>query len=138
MRSKGPPARGQRQPMATSFDSERVDELADVGDVDLVIGGQRDDGLAGGLLEAGHQGRGFAELAGEADHGEVLARAQAAARSAAANARLRAVQHEDQLVVLAQGVEPGLVFGVQLGRVRLPRPDRHDDGDRTSDDSAHA
>ena len=45
-----------------------LDQLADVGDVDLLIRGQGDDGLPRGLLEARHKGRGVAELPGEAHH----------------------------------------------------------------------
>jgi hypothetical protein len=51
---------------------ERRDQLADLGALDLVVGGQRHDELARGVLEAGHQRRGFAELPGQADDGDAV------------------------------------------------------------------
>ena len=61
--------------------------------------------------------------------GEFLAARQQFAQHGR-KARLRSVQHEDELVVLVERVEPGFIFGVQLGRIGLPGTDGNDDGDR--------
>ena len=60
------------------LESSAGDELADLGRLDLVVGGQGDDDLPRGVLEACHERSGFAEGAGQADHGEALARRRAA------------------------------------------------------------
>ena len=106
--------------------AEGVDEHGDVRAFDLVVGGKGDDGLARGMLESCHDRSGFAELAGESDHGEpssVRKELCQAFRECVA----RSIEHEDQFIGLPERVEAGRVVRIKFGGSGMATADRHDD-----------
>jgi len=104
-------------------------QLGNVLRLDLVIGRQCDDHAALSALEAGHQRRGFAEAARQADDREVLAVVQQLFERAA-GVRAVAVDHENELERQADGFDAGLVLRIQGPQLRASPAYGHDDGDR--------
>jgi len=106
------------------------EQLANVGRLDLRIGGQRHDRAAARALEARSQRRGFAEITRQIDDGEFLAFAQQRLERAA-RLRARSIEHEDEFVGSAGCRDIGAVLAIQRAHVGgTTWADGHDDGQR--------
>ena len=105
---------------------QRFHQLADLGTLDLVIGGRGYDHTAGRTLKSRHECGGLAKALGEADNDEIVAARQQPLQRGG-NFRPWPVQHDDELVRNVQSVEAHPVLGIQRSYVAgMAIADRHD------------
>ena len=107
---------------------ELGDEPRDVGGIVLQVAVGRDDDLAAGVVEAGGEGGGLAEVPAQAQ--DAHPRVRGLDREQPLPRRIRgAVVHEDDLVGLAEGEEARRQLPMQVGQVLGLVVDGDHDGD---------